>query len=752
VRGGSQAPIDPRGRLPGTAVQSQPRNSRARLAIMRLVLWVLGAVSVAWALLDSRFRDSEGSLVAACCLPIALGAASIVLGLAMERRWRRFGGWLALALVGQAAALQLIDAGPRLHYQHYRMFDGTFDAIHVPALVLLLAQATLVVAGLRPRWSAIRAWLARAYRPWQLALIGAICVLPAAPVSARAQVFVAEALFAASVQALNLGGILLVAWALPEEALPRLESRFRLFGILREEGRAEAGGIDRYVLLGAIGAAVLAAVLAVLSYERHPHVTDEVAYLLQARFFAAGVLRMPAPPVPEAFGFYLMQLKGDAWFSAMPPGWPAVLALGARFGLAWLVNPLLAGLNVLLAYDLIRHLYDRPTARTSLFLLCLSPWFIFMGMNLMNHTFTLTCALAAAGMVVRARDTGRALWAFLSGTMVGLGSIVRPLDGLIVGLLLGLWMIGVGGRRLKLASIAGFIAGALLVGSAVLPYNQALTGDPLVFPVEAYLEEQFGAGANSLGFGPNRGFGWALDPNPGHSPIDALINANLNSFSINVELLGWGTGSLVLIALLLAAGRLRRSDYLMLAVCAAVFVALFFYYYSGGPDFGARYWYLMLVPCLALTARGLQLLRSKLESAGTGSPYAGTRATAAVLLLCTLALVSYFPWRAIDKYHNAWGMRPDIRRLAREYGFGSSLVLIRGDSHPDYTSAAVYNPLDLDAAEPIYAWDRSPEVRLQLLAAYPSRPVWLVDGPSMTHAGFRVVKGPLTAAELMAEQ
>ena len=124
----------------------------------------------------------------------------------------------------------------------------------------------------------------------------------------------------------------------------------------------------------------------------------------------------------------------------------------------------------------------------------------------------------------------------------------------------------------------------------------------------------------------------------------------------------------------------------------------------------------------------------------------------AVLSLCMLTLVNYFPWRAIDKYHHYLRMRPDIRYLAKEYGFGRSLVLIRGNSHPDYASAWIYNPLDLHADAPVYAWDRNPEVRAQVLKAYPDRPVWLVNGPSITHRGFKVVGGPLSAHELIAEE
>ena len=49
----------------------------------------------------------------------------------------------------------------------------------------------------------------------------------------------------------------------------------------------------------------------------------------------------------------------------------------------------------------------------------------------------------------------------------------------------------------------------------------------------------------------------------------------------------------------------------------------FFYWYSGGPDFGARYWYLILVPLVVLSVRGLQALQGSLLELmrSIGDPY-----------------------------------------------------------------------------------------------------------------------------------
>ena len=200
----------------------------------------------------------------------------------------------------------------------------------------------------------------------------------------------------------------------------------------------------------------------------------------------------------------------------------------------------------------------------------------------------------------------------MAGAAVGAGSLVRPLDGLIVAICIGLWIIGIGGKRLNFNGIVLFAVGTLLVGSIVFPYNNSITGNPLTFPLNAYLDRHFGPGRNSLGFGPNKGFGWPVQPFTGHSPLGAMINSNLNTFSIDIELFGWGIGSFLFVALFLFSGSLCKSDFLLIFLCLANYIPYFFYYYSGGPAFVASYLFFFLVPFISLTLLGLLHLQKML--------------------------------------------------------------------------------------------------------------------------------------------
>jgi hypothetical protein len=72
--------------------------------------------------------------------------------------------------------------------------------------------------------------------------------------------------------------------------------------------------------------------------------------------------------------------------------------------------------------------------------------------------------------------------------------------------------------------------------------------------------------------------------------------------------------------------------------------------------------------------------------------------------------------------------------------FHNDLVLVRGKAFPDYSSAMIYNPLSWHSPGPLYARDRSPEVRRQLQAAYPDRRIRVVNGPSVTGRGFELAE------------
>ena len=654
-------------------------------------------------------------------LPLTLLLAAIGIAVAWTTRFRRSALWAGLGMAGHAATLQLTEAGPVVSYQHLRIDSVAADSTHLLLGAILFLQAVLTAAGLWQIRKPLFAWVARHLSGWRLpALLLGTAVLSAAPSRETAQ-WGLELVAATLIQWIALGTWLLVVWHLPIEGWSRL--------------RSVTWG-NRGLLALAAGVFAITVFLSLAVYQRHPHVPDEVGFLMQAEYMAEGKLSVEAPPVGGAFGIDLMTYKQGHAYSPLPPGWPAVLAIGVAAGTPWLVNPLLAALNVVLIFLLVSRLYDRETAWPSTILYALAPWNLFLAMSFMSHTFAMTCALLATLGIARARDRGGLLPVALAGMAVGMLTLIRPLDGLIMGFLLGLWSIGLGGARLRLTQISTFVIMTALVTAINFGYNSALTGNPALFPVNEYFDQYYGKGVNNFGFGANRGLGWVgLDPFPGHGARDVVVNSALNLSSINVDFLGWVTGSLVLAMLLVIWGKLRPADRLMIAAALTVAAAHAFYWFSGGPDFGGRYWYFMAVPLTVFTIRAGQEISARVA----GPP---ERIFGGILVLVLGGMLVFLPWRAVNKYYHYRGMQPGIRTVVRQNSMSNALVLIQGRRHPDISSAIVYNPVSYRDSVPLFAWDRSAAVRDSLFRLFPDRDVWLVQGPSMTANGYRVTAGP----------
>src|SRR5882724_3933143 len=84
---------------------------------------------------------------------------------------------------------------------------------------------------------------------------------------------------------------------------------------------------------------VMYALIARFALDSFPYSGDEYSLALQGELFARGMLKAPSPAHIE--WLRVDHVVIDAWIrSKYPPGGPALLALGARQGVAWLVTPI----------------------------------------------------------------------------------------------------------------------------------------------------------------------------------------------------------------------------------------------------------------------------------------------------------------------------------------------------------------------------------------------------------------------------
>jgi hypothetical protein len=270
--------------------------------------------------------------------------------------------WLLVALLVQAAALLLAEAGPSVRYQHYPVYGDLISIRGAVLIGVLGLQAILVVLAFRRHLGPLVTWARTVFRPWQLILAFAVFVVTSSAPSRSLLQYAYELVLASGIQILGLAAVLLFASGSSKDSAGRRISTGLDRLLNASEGR---GGLDRLTVLTACWVVFTATLLGRFSYEWYPHIPDEIAYIIQSRYMALGWLTAPTVPVHDAFLPEMMIVSGDRWYSIFPPGWPALLAIGQFLRVPMLVNPLLGGACVVLTRLLIGETHGRATARLS---------------------------------------------------------------------------------------------------------------------------------------------------------------------------------------------------------------------------------------------------------------------------------------------------------------------------------------------------------------------------------------------------
>jgi hypothetical protein len=359
--------------------------------------------------------------------------------------------------------------------------------------------------------------------------------------------------------------------------------------------RAMAIRERRFAAGVALAAFLLAAFFSVYSFDRRATTADEIAQLWHARMLLSGRLALPADPNPEFFAIDNI-IDRPLWMSQFPIGGPAVLAIGLLLHAAWLLNPVFTGLTAFNVYRFTQRAYGEAQARAAAVVFAASPMVLIMGGTYMNHTPTAwlaTLALAALPVWVAATDA-RALRvsAAIIGASVGLAITIRPLDGVVVGTVMGLLMLAVANRdRHRAPSLLVAIAAGAVPVLLLLAANWRLTGEPLRFGYEVL-------------WGANHSLGLHDDPtgNP-HTPWRAFLLGIKYAAQLNWIATAWPVPVLLIIAVgIVAAKRLRRWDVVLLALFGAQLVVYAFYWHDG-QFIGPRFMFTAIPAVLILAAR-----------------------------------------------------------------------------------------------------------------------------------------------------
>jgi hypothetical protein len=474
-------------------------------------------------------------------------------------------------------------------------------------------------------------------------------------------------------------------------------------------------------IVPAILTVVVALLMSWFAFQHMPHVEDETAYLFQARTFALGALTLPAPPEAAWPGleYYLLDVRDGRWFSSTLPGWPAVLALGVLAGAPWVLNPVFAGISVLLAYDITRRRAGTEAGDMVALMMATSPWLLAAAASLMPHTMTLTLILFAWWAILKSEDTGqgRARAMVLAGLAMGLVFAARPMDGVVIGSLTGLWVVTGRGRNWLRAG--QYALGCVAVGGLLLAYNAHITGHPLLLPLTDYLNRAWGVGANAYGFGPEiePPGGWrSLDLWRGHSALEALLNTINSLISLQFELLGWPIGSLALIFAYFLWQKKGGFDLAMALVALVVIVVMALYWFADTYYMGPRYWFIAAFPFFYLAGRGYGAIQARFADAGD-EPL--VRIDAVLVLACCFGMLVFTPWRGVTKYYEYNKFYTLFRDEQARGTFRNEIVLFKEIG--DEGSALMLNDPTLSGDGPVYLRDTGTMDLKALEEAFPGR-------------------------------
>jgi hypothetical protein len=475
----------------------------------------------------------------------------------------------------------------------------------------------------------------------------------------------------------------------------------------------------------ALLATALTAYLSTTVFERIPHLEDEFANLWQAEVFVQGKLSLPSPEATHSYLVpFVVDYQGQR-FGKYPPGWPAALSLGVRAGASWMVNPLLAGLAVWLAFRLASKLLGEWPGVLAALLLLSSPMFLMLSSSMMSHTFSLVLGLIFTlvwldlfprqdrARLRRAAST--CLLVVLAGLSLGLLALSRPWTAAALAtpfVIHGAVRLVRGGKneRIQLLTVAG-LAG--LLAACVPLWQYAVTGSPWLNPYTLWWPY------DRLGFGPGIGV-----TESGHSLYWALYNTRFSLRAGLHDLFGWPFISWIFLPFGLVALRHDRRAWLLLGIPLAL-IAFYAAYWIGSWLFGPRY-YAEALPALALfSAAGIAWLGG----------WIGRRTSArhfrrlAIFGLTTLLLVVDALWYIPARVGGMRGLyhitRAPSEQIAAQ-NLGHALIIVHADRWFQYAQLLPLVPPFSDSDLRI-AWSRNAETDAILSEAEVNRTIYEFD-------------------------
>jgi 4-amino-4-deoxy-L-arabinose transferase-like glycosyltransferase len=483
---------------------------------------------------------------------------------------------------------------------------------------------------------------------------------------------------------------------------------------------------DKIALIISFLAVLATAWISFNIFEGIPHLEDEFAYIWQAQVIARGELTVPSPPEHKSFLVpFVVDLDGQR-FGKYPLGWPAMLSLGERIGLRWLVNPLLAGLAVWLTYRLGAKTLGKTVGILAAALTATSPFFLMNSGALLAHPWGLVLSTGFAVSWLDAIEERGLVPAWLptltAGFSLGMLALSRPFTALGVAIPFGIYSLitlfhGSTSVRKRIISIGAI---TLMIGSLHFIWQYTVTGDPLINPYTLWWEY------DKVGFGPGVGV-----TQQGHNLKLAWSNLKFTLNAGSSDLFGWFKMSWLFLPFGFWAVR-RKPKTLILASITPVLVLLYLGYWIGAWVLGPRYYYEGLFSLTILTAAGIAWLAGwtlkvgdKFQSIQGNKRFRPIAVTTLVLFLIAVNLIFYIPGR-IGGMRGLFGSSRQQLEPFQTSGAGvktPALIIVDTREWRAYAGLLeLSNPM-LDSPF-IFIWSRGPKSNASVVDAFPERSVY----------------------------
>lgn len=317
----------------------------------------------------------------------------------------------------------------------------------------------------------------------------------------------------------------------------------------------------------------LAVFVSYYTLQKFPNSADEYVYVYQGETLSKGKLWEKSHELSDFFYTNHITQKNSIRVGRFPPGWPAFIGVGIWLGIPpYLINPILGLTTLVFFYILARKFFAQRVALWSLFLLSLSPFYVFNAASFFSH---LSCALAALIFVFGVylyRQHKSLIYLIISGCALGIMITIRYYTALIIFLPFFFFLF----YQYRWRSIPVFFwiaMGSAPFVAAGFWYNFTITGSPFL-PVTVW-----GYADEALGFVKGHTFS---------KGVEHVLRWML-------MFLYWSSPALLILYLFFLWNKLKTpirqiahpEDYVFVLLVAGYF----FYYEIGGNQYGPRFFF-----------------------------------------------------------------------------------------------------------------------------------------------------------------